>query len=221
VFIPLAEQSDVVVSLGEFALTAATFDAAQWRDVGAVQGGPYITVNLSARQFHDARLFEIVSRVLAESGLAPNRLALEVTEGVALTDIDTTVGVLERLRQLEVVTALDDFGTGYSSLAYLARLRPDVIKIDRSFLAAALDSSFDRRVLESLIALCHRLDMFVLAEGVETVEQVRLLQEMGCALGQGFLFSPAVPSDEVRAISELIPQHWRELRGAPTDYGTP
>jgi diguanylate cyclase (GGDEF)-like protein/PAS domain S-box-containing protein len=208
VFIPLAERSDFVLQLGEFALTSATFDAAQWRDLGAVAGGPYITVNLSARQFHDARLFEIVSRVLSESGLAPNRLALEVTEGVALTDIDTAVGVLERLRQLDVVTALDDFGTGYSSLAYLARLRPDVIKIDRSFLAAALNSPFDRRVLESLVALCHRLDMFVLAEGVETVEQVALLREMGCSLGQGFLFSPAVPAEDVRGVSQSMPQRW-------------
>ena len=131
-----------------------------------------------------------------------------MTEGVALTDIDTAVGVLERLRKLDVVTALDDFGTGYSSLAYLARLRPDVIKIDRSFLAAALNSPFDRRVLESLVALCHRLDMFVLAEGVETVEQVALLSEMGCSLGQGFLFSPAVPSEDVRSVSESMPQRW-------------
>lgn len=215
VFIPLAEQSDFVVQLGEFALTAATFDATQWRDLGSLEGGPYISVNLSARQFHDERLFEIVSRVLSESGLAPNRLALEVTEGVALTDIDTTVGVLERLRRLEVVTALDDFGTGHSSLAYLARLRPDVIKIDRSFLATAFDSPFDRRVLESTVALCHRLDMFVLAEGVETVEQVALLSEMGCSLGQGFLFSSAVPSDEVRAITKNIAQRWSPDGSSP------
>ncbi len=210
VFIPLAEQSDLVRHLGVFALETATFEGAQWRELSPTVDGPYIGVNLSARQFHDPNLFEIVKRVLSESGLAANRLALEVTESVALSDVDTTIGVLDQLKRLEVVTALDDFGTGYSSLAYLARLRPDVIKIDRSFIGAALDSTFDERVLESLIALCHRLDMLVLAEGIETSRQLALLREMGCSLGQGFLFSPPVPAEGVRELPRIVAEHWRE-----------
>ncbi len=209
VFIPLAEQSDLVRHLGVFALEMATFEGVQWRELSPTVDGPYIGVNLSARQFHDPDLFEIVKRVLSESGLAANRLALEVTESVALSDVDTTIGVLDQLKRLEVVTALDDFGTGYSSLAYLARLRPDVIKIDRSFIGAALDSTFDERVLESLITLCHRLDMLVLAEGVETDRQLALLREMGCSLGQGFLFSPAVPAEQVRDLPPLVTERWR------------
>ena len=209
VFIPLAEQSDLVRHLGVFALEMATFEGAQWRELSPTVDGPFIGVNLSARQFHDPHLFEIVKRVLSESGLAANRLALEVTESVALSDVDTTIGVLDQLKRLEVVTALDDFGTGYSSLAYLARLRPDVIKIDRSFIGAALDSTFDERVLESLITLCHRLDMLVLAEGVETDRQLALLREMGCSLGQGFLFSPAVPAEQVRELPRLVTERWR------------
>lgn len=208
VFIPLAEQSDLVRHLGVFALETATFEGAQWRELSPSVDGPFIGVNLSARQFHDPDLFEIVKRVLSESGLAANRLALEVTESVALSDVDTTIGVLDQLKRLEVVTALDDFGTGYSSLAYLARLRPDVIKIDRSFIGAALDSTFDERVLESLITLCHRLDMLVLAEGVETDRQLALLRELGCSLGQGFLFSAAVPAEQVRQLPELVAERW-------------
>jgi diguanylate cyclase (GGDEF)-like protein/PAS domain S-box-containing protein len=219
VFIPLAEQSDLVRHLGVFALETATFEGAQWRELTPTVDGPYIGVNLSARQFHDPHLFEIVKRVLSESGLAANRLALEVTESVALSDVDTTIGVLDQLKRLEVVTALDDFGTGYSSLAYLARLRPDVIKIDRSFIAAALDSTFDERVLESLITLCHRLDMLVLAEGVETDRQLALLRQMGCSLGQGFLFSPAVPAEEVVSLSGSVAEHWRRATASTTVPG--
>ena len=210
VFIPLAEQSDLVRHLGVFALETATFEGAQWRELSPTVDSPFIGVNLSARQFHDPDLFEIVKRVLSESGLAANRLAIEVTESVALSDVDTTIGVLDQLKRLDVVTALDDFGTGYSSLAYLARLRPDVIKIDRSFIGAALDSTFDERVLESLITLCHRLDMLVLAEGIETDRQLALLREMGCSLGQGFLFSPPVPAEVVRDLPRIVAEHWRE-----------
>ncbi len=208
VFIPLAERSDLMHELGEFALQTATFDGVQWRDLTPSLAGPYISVNLSARKFHDPRLFDVIQRVLAESGLAPERLALEVTESVALSDLDATLGVLERLKSLRIVTALDDFGTGYSSLAYLARLRPDVIKIDRSFVAASSASTFDERVLEALIAMCHRLDMLVLAEGIETPRQLALLRDMGCALGQGFLFCPAVPADQVRSATQRARERW-------------
>ena len=196
IFIPLAEQSDLIVALGEFALRSALAAASTWEISDAARGYPYVTVNLSAQQFHDPGLVTLIQSELARSGVAPERLVLEVTEGAALVDITETLGIMEQLNHLRVGIALDDFGTGYSSLSYLAALNPKIIKIDQSFVRPTHDKRRSDTLLEAIVTLGNKLNMTVLAEGIETTAQLDRLHNLDCELGQGFLWSPAVPVDQ-------------------------
>ena len=196
VFIALAEQSDLIMDFGEFALHEAISTATSWKSPGSSVIEPYVTVNMSARQFHDPELVALIERELAECELPGDRLIIEITESAALFEISDTLNMIERLRNLGVGVALDDFGTGFSSLAYLARLNPIIIKIDQSFVRSSNESLHDDRLLETIVSLGNNLGMTVLAEGIETTDQLKRLQDYSCTLGQGFLFSPAVPSSE-------------------------
>jgi diguanylate cyclase (GGDEF)-like protein len=200
VFIPLAEQSDLIFELGSFALREAISEASSWERTGAQATELFVTVNLSARQFHDPDLVSMIEGALTASGLEPKRLLLEITESVALVDVVWTTSVIEHLARLGVAVALDDFGTGYSSLSYLALLRPKIIKIDRSFVSPSHESAYNDTVLEAIVSLGQKLKMTVLAEGIETQGQLEHLRALGCEVGQGFLFSPAVPAGEVAAM---------------------
>jgi diguanylate cyclase (GGDEF)-like protein/PAS domain S-box-containing protein len=200
VFIPLAEQSDLIFDLGSFALREAVFQAKSWKRTGVRGSLPYVTVNLSARQFHDPELLLLIERSLAAAGLGPERLVLEITESVALADVVGTARVIEHLDRLGVKIALDDFGTGYSSLSYLALLHPTILKIDRSFVSPMKASIRNNTLLEAIVSLGQKLDMTVLAEGIETKGQLARVRQLGCELGQGFLYSPAVPASEVPAM---------------------
>jgi EAL domain-containing protein (putative c-di-GMP-specific phosphodiesterase class I) len=165
---------------------------------------PYVTVNLSAHQFHDRDLVPMIERELTLSGLDPERLILEVTESVALLDIAETMNVMEHLNRLKIGIALDDFGTGYSSLSYLAALNPRIIKIDQSFVRPKHDQDRSNTLLEAIVTLGNKLDMIVLAEGIETPAQLDHLNSLHCDLGQGFLWSPAVPiEDAVNMLGEV------------------
>jgi EAL domain-containing protein (putative c-di-GMP-specific phosphodiesterase class I) len=206
-FIPLAERSDLIVQLGEAALRQATAAAASWvRRVPSRRVG----VNLSPRQVHDPRLFDTIDRALDESGLAPHHLVIEVTETVALADVEAAVVVLDHLRHRGISIALDDFGTGYSSLSYLARLHPSIIKIDRSFIRSATASRQDRDLLAAMVTLCRELDMTVVAEGVESPLELDLVADLGADLAQGFLFSRAVASSDLDATCQLLDAGWPE-----------
>ncbi len=198
-FIPLAEQSDLILELGSFALRESIREASTWNSKRRPLR-PYVTVNLAARQFLDPGLVPTIQRLLHESDLAPEHLILEITESVALIDIDETLTVLDHLGELGVDIALDDFGTGFSSLSYLTKLSPRIIKIDQSFVRPKDPSSRNDTLLETIITLGQRLDTTMLAEGIETEPQFSRLRRLGCELGQGFLFSPAVPNDEVDAM---------------------
>ena len=200
VFIPLAEQSDLIVTLGEFALRTALSAASTWEVSDASRGYPYVTVNLSAQQFHDPGLVTLIENELERSGVAPERLILEVTEGVALVDLSETLGIMEQLNRLKVGIALDDFGTGYSSLSYLAALNPKIIKIDQSFVRPTHDKKRSDTLLEAIVTLGNKLNMTVLAEGIETSAQLDRLHHLDCELGQGFLWSPAVPVGEAKSM---------------------
>jgi diguanylate cyclase (GGDEF)-like protein/PAS domain S-box-containing protein len=198
-FIPLAEQSDLILELGSFALRESIREASKW--VSRTRSlRPFVTVNLSAHQFLDTGLVPTIKMLLGESALPPEYLILEITESVALIDIDETMKVLDQLGSLGVAMALDDFGTGFSSLSYLAKLSPRIIKIDQSFVRPLDESDRNDTLLETIISLGQRLDVTMLAEGIETEPQFRRLRRLGCELGQGYLFSPAVPSDRVEAI---------------------
>ncbi len=199
VFIPLAEQSDLIVELGRFALAQATAAAAAWP---GGDDGPFVTVNMSARQFIDPGLVGVVEAALATSGLAATRLVIEMTEHSMLAHVAETKSRMDRLRELGVTFALDDFGVGFSSLSHLASLRPRIIKIDSSFTQIAGGTESDLALLEAIITFGHRLGLTMLAEWVETEDQLARLRGFGCELGQGFYWSTAVPAVAVGALLE-------------------
>jgi EAL domain-containing protein (putative c-di-GMP-specific phosphodiesterase class I) len=189
----------LILELGSFALRESILEASTWSARSRLLR-PYVTVNLSAHQFLDPGLVPMITLLLREGALPPEYLILEITESVALINIDETMKVLDQLGGLGVGIALDDFGTGFSSLSYLAKLSPRIIKIDQSFVRPLDDSSRNDTLLETIISLGLKLNMTMLAEGIETEPQFSRLRRLGCELGQGFLFSPAVPNDQVEAM---------------------
>ena len=200
-FIPLAEETGLIVPLGRWVLETACRQAREWRD--ARPGAPQLmmSVNLSARQFGQPDLVDQVVAILAETGLDPTTLELEITESVVMDQSEVGIRTLHRLRDMGVRLVLDDFGTGYSSLAYLKHLPLDTIKIDRTFVAG-LDGEADRSIVEAVIALAHGLRISVVAEGIETEAQFEILRAMGCDTGQGYLFARPLPEpDAARLLS--------------------
>jgi len=188
-FIPLAEETGLIVSLGDWALREACRDAASWPD------HMRIAVNVSAVQFQQPGLEQSVLRALATSGLRANRLELEITESVLLADAEAVTASLHRLRALGVRIALDDFGTGYSSLSYLRKFPFDKIKIDRSFIHEIADPD-TAAIVRAVVGLGARLGTAITAEGVESNEQLELARQEGCTEAQGFLFSRPLPAVE-------------------------
>lgn len=200
VFIPLAEQSELILELGSFAMHEALAAASAWGRLGDRSDELFVTVNLSAHQFHAPGLLAMIESALSESGLSPQRLIIEITESVALLDAAETTETMSLLRSLGIGVALDDFGTGYSSLSYLALLQPRIIKIDRSFVSLAQESEQHDTLLEAIVSLGLKLNTLMLAEGIETKEQLARLRHLGCQFGQGFLFSRAVPLIDVETM---------------------
>ena len=183
-FIPLAEESGLILALGEWVLREACFQMQGWQE-----GHPYVTVNLSSRQLAQDNLTERVARSLRESGLNPARLKLEVTESAVIEDPDRAADVLHQLKRLGVQICMDDFGTGYSSLNYIYRLPIDVLKIDKSFIDKMPYDARSHTIVRTMTQLAQQLGMDVIPEGIESVEQKELLEELDCALGQGYLFA--------------------------------
>ena len=208
VFIPLAEQSDLIMELGAFSLREAVAAASTWKATNAKHDDPYVTVNLSAHQFHNQSLLSMIDDALELSGLSPERLIIEITERVALLDATETMSTMAQLNRKGIGIALDDFGTGYSSLSYLALLSPSIIKIDRSFVSPTQSNEQLGTLLEAIVSLGLKLNTTVLAEGIETQEQYDRLHELGCQLGQGYLMSRAVPAQDVRRLLERAPGRW-------------
>jgi Amt family ammonium transporter len=200
IFIPLAEQSDLILDLGVFALHESIVAAAEWGRSKGSLAEPYVSVNLSARQFHDPGLVALVKRELEVCSLPADRLIIEITEGVALMEVADTLKTIGELTDLGIGVALDDFGTGFSSLSYLALLNPMIIKVDQTFVRPQLKSIHSDRLLETIVSLGHNLGMTMLAEGIETPEQLEQLRELHCSLGQGFVYSPAVPFAAAQAM---------------------
>jgi diguanylate cyclase (GGDEF)-like protein/PAS domain S-box-containing protein len=191
-FIPIAEETDLIGPLGEWALRKACEDAAKW------PGSLRVAVNVSPVQFSQPSLPKIVVSALAASGLAPNRLELEITEGVLLSDSPETDAMFAALKEIGVRLALDDFGTGYSSLGYLRTAPFDKIKIDQSFVrSATLPRSRNRAIIAAIVALADAVGMETTAEGIETLDQLQLIRSLGASHIQGFVYSKAVSCDEV------------------------
>ncbi|MEC4672868.1 MAG: EAL domain-containing protein, partial [Nitrospirota bacterium] len=194
-FIPLAEESGLIKSIGEWALRAAGLQHQAWRD----QGLPPIRigVNLSSLQFRDQEMVSTIETVLRDGNFDPQYLELELTEGIVMRDAEETMLTLNYLKKLGIHLAIDDFGTGYSSLSYLRRFPLDKIKIDRAFIIDITTNVQDSSITKAIIALGHSLNLRVIAEGVETQDQFLHLEYLGCDEIQGFLFSPPVPPEQI------------------------
>ena len=188
-FIPLAEDTGLIAPLGEWVLQQACADASAWSANGAAID---LSVNISARQFRDHRLADIVSRLLEEHRLDPARLELEITESAIMRDAESADDNLGALKGLGVKLSVDDFGTGYSSLSYLRRLPLDTLKIDRTFVRDLIENSRDQAIARTIVTLGRHLGLRVVAEGVEKHDQAQLLHGFGCDLGQGFYYSRPV-----------------------------
>jgi diguanylate cyclase (GGDEF)-like protein/PAS domain S-box-containing protein len=190
-FIPLAEETGLIIPLGSLVLRQACKDAQAWRR--QFNADLQVAVNLSARQFRDEKLLDLVEECLADSGLPPQALQVEITESLLMADAPATVKVLAHLQERGVRLAIDDFGTGYSSMAYLRRFPIESLKVDKSFVDGLPDNPDSRAIVKAVITLAHSLGLKTVAEGVETKEQLRALQEMGCEQIQGYYFSRPLP----------------------------
>ena len=190
-FIPVAEETGLIIELGEWVLRQACADAVKWPDKIK------LAVNVSPLQFKSGTLGLKVATVLAETGLSPDRLELEITEAVLIRDDEEALSVLHQLRHLGVRIALDDFGTGYSSLSYLRRFPFDKVKIDRSFIRDVAEAEGSSPIIEAVVHMAAAGNMTTTAEGVETEEQRDILRKLGCDEMQGYLFSPAVPVERL------------------------
>ncbi|HEX4776336.1 MAG TPA: PAS domain S-box protein, partial [Acidimicrobiia bacterium] len=200
-FITLAEETGLIVPIGRWVLEEACRQTALWR--ATHDDGPFtVSVNLSARQLARAELVGEVAAALEESGVAPECISLEITESVLMEDVEASLGAIKALRALGVRLGIDDFGTGYSSLGYLKRLPVDTVKVDQSFVDGLGTDAEDSAIVAAVVNLGHTLSLNVVAEGVETEEQLAELVALGCDNAQGFLFAPALPPAEFEALLE-------------------
>jgi EAL domain-containing protein (putative c-di-GMP-specific phosphodiesterase class I) len=197
-FIPLAEELGLIVPIGEWVLRHACMQAKTWIDIGL----PPLTlaVNLSPRQLREADLVDRIAEVLRDTGWPAELLELEITEGVIMDNVKGNIDALMAMRRLGASLAIDDFGTGYSSLAYLTRLPIQTLKIDRAFVSSMLDDASALTLVSTIITLAHSLNLKVVAEGVETLEQQRLLQRLSCDQMQGYYFSRPIAAGALEAL---------------------
>ena len=203
-FIPIAEESGFIIALGEWVLRTACHQMAAWRASGV--NVPKISVNLSVRQLVHPDILEVVQSALQESGLPASALELEITESMIM-DVNETIGVLTRLRELGVWLAVDDFGTGYSSLAYLRLLPINTLKVDRAFVMGIGENMGDESIILAVIGIARSLNLSTVAEGVETQQQLTFLLEAGCDQIQGYFFGKPQPSN-------VFLDNWRQAESA-------
>jgi EAL domain-containing protein (putative c-di-GMP-specific phosphodiesterase class I) len=197
-FVPLAEETGLVVELGAWVLEEAARQLAQFQ---LEHDQPFVvSVNLSARQLAQPDIADMIADVITRTGVVPSNLALEITESVLMDDADTVLSVIERVRALGIRLAIDDFGTGYSSLGYLKRFPVDLVKIDRSFVDGLGTDPGDAAIVSAVIGLAHALELQVIAEGVETEAQLGELLALGCDEAQGFFFAPPQPIQDLRSL---------------------
>jgi EAL domain-containing protein (putative c-di-GMP-specific phosphodiesterase class I) len=200
-FIPIAEETGLIVPIGKWVLRQACLQNVAWQKAGFPE--LCVAVNLSPRQFSEEHLLADITAILAETGLDPKLLELEITEGMLMQNIERSIEVLSALRKIGVKLAIDDFGTGYSSLAHLKRFPLDIIKGDRSFIRDLGDDAGDRGITEAIIAMGKTLSLTVIAEGVENKEQLDFLEAHECDEFQGFYFSKAVSADDFTKLLEM------------------
>ena len=197
-FIPIAEETGLIIPIGEWVLRTACKQNKMWQEAGHPPIG--VSVNLSALQFAQRNLVDKVGEILEETGLDPRWLELEITEGIVIKNIDFTIQTLERLKEMGVKVSLDDFGTGFSSLNYLKNFKIDTLKIDSSFVRDINGDIKNTAIVNTIISLGKHLDLNVTAEGVETTTQLDFLKLNGCNEIQGFLYSRPIPPEELEKL---------------------
>ena len=202
-FIPLAEETGLIVPLGRSVLLQACQDGRRWHEQGFLIR---IAVNVSAVQMAQGNFTAMVGEIIRQTGILPGYLELEITEGVLAKDVTHTVAIIEELHKIGVTISIDDFGTGYSSLAYLKQFPIDVLKIDQSFTREILTEKSSAAIVAAIINMAHGLDLRLVAEGVETQAQAHLLQQMGCTVMQGYLYSRPLMAER---LTEFL-HHWRQ-----------
>ncbi|OSN86365.1 Phytochrome-like protein cph2 [Pseudomonas syringae pv. actinidiae] len=196
-FIPVLEELGLVVEVGDWVLTEACRQLKHWHQ--AKVRVPKVSVNISARQFSDGQLGKRIAHILEQTGLSPACLELELTESILMREVNEAMQILDGLKNLGLSIAVDDFGTGYSSLNYLKQFPIDVLKIDRTFVDGLPSGEQDAQIARAIIAMAHSLNLSVIAEGVETHEQLEFLREHGCDEVQGFLFGRPMPPSQFEA----------------------
>jgi len=211
-FIPLAEECGLMESIGEWVVREACRQSAAWQKEGLPP--LRIAVNVAASQFRQGNLLDVIRRALHDASLQPCYLEIELTESAVMTDPEESAGILEDLSRMGVLVSVDDFGTGYSSMSYLRRFPIDKLKIDRGFIAELMTRADDASIVRAIISLAHSLRLKVVAEGVETLEQLDFLKSMGCDQYQGYHFSPALPAAE---FSELVQREMQAMRFSEAD----
>ena len=196
-FITVAEDRGMIVPLGEWVLRSATEQLTKWRAAG--NEDLRISVNLSARQFQQHDLAGVIERILTDTGLPPTSLDIEITESTAMKNVDLTLTILQKLKTMGVGVSIDDFGTGYSSLSYLKRFPIDTVKIDHDFVRDLTSDGNDAALVSAIISMARALNLHVVAEGVETKEQLAFLRRDRCEFVQGYLYSRPLPAEEFEA----------------------
>jgi len=208
-FIPVAEETGLIIQIGEWVLRTACAQARRWQDAYPSETPLTISVNLSGKQFAQQNLIQQIESALTETGLDPRSLRLEITESVVVENVEAASKMLKRLRRLGVGLSIDDFGTGYSSLSSLHSFPISTLKIDASFVSRMNGQNENTEIVRTIMSLASNLGMDVIAEGVETLEQATKLRTFGCAEGQGFFFSKPIPVDKadqlLRETAPLVP----------------
>ena len=210
-FIALAEERELIAEIGAWTIAAAAEQAVMWDRAGLAPFG--IAVNVSASEFHCRNFAHRVADILRSKKLAPNRLELEITEGVIMRDNEATIEILRQLHDQGIALSIDDFGTGYSSFSYLRRFPIDEIKIDRSFVNEMTKDEGAAGIVRGIIELAHSLKLQVIAEGVETSEQLKRLMDLKCDRAQGFLISKPMAGEKLETFLDEWPKRWQTLAG--------
>jgi EAL domain-containing protein (putative c-di-GMP-specific phosphodiesterase class I) len=208
-FIGVAEETGLIVPIGRWVLFEACRQAKEWQRKYRRDLALMVSVNLSGKHLQQATLIDEVRDVIETTGIEPSSLIIEITETVAMAGAETTIEILTRLKSLGVRLAIDDFGTGFSSLAYLKRFPVDLLKIDQSFVAGVAHRGHDTAIVEAIISLGHALGLSVIAEGVETPDQLLELRTLGSELGQGYFFGRPLSDDLASGMPSLLEAHLR------------
>jgi diguanylate cyclase (GGDEF)-like protein len=211
-FIPIAEETGSIIQLGEWVIRTACHQSKLWQEMGL--GDFPVAVNFSVKQLQNRNLIDTIAEILAETKVSPATLEVEITESIAIKDLDLTISILESLREIGVKISLDDFGTGYSSLSALKYLPLDRLKIDRSFIRELKVNTIDASIVNTIVNLGHELNLNVVAEGVETIEQFELLRSINCDAVQGFLFSRPLAATELETMI-ATGSYWHHNRTHP------